>query len=417
MASVEPDRIISIADNQSPATWGLDRIDQRTLPLSNSYQDYSEGGSVHAYVIDTGIRRAHAEFAGRMGNGFDAVTAGGGAEDCHGHGTHVAGTVGGTTYGVADKVTLHPVRVLGCNGSGSFSAIIAGVDWVTANRVRPAVANMSLGGAGASVALENAVTTSINSGITYAIAAGNSTANACSFTPARTPAAITVGATTNADARAAFSNYGACLDLFAPGQDITAAWHTSDSATNTISGTSMASPHVAGVAALYLSANQNASPATVRDAIVAAATTGRVTNPGSGSPNALLYNSVISAPAPPPPPPSCDPVTNGTDVAIPDLGTVSSPITVSGCSGNASTSTEVTVNIRHTWRGDLVVDLIAPSGTVYRLLDRVGGSADNVNQTFTLNASSSPANGTWTLRVRDTAAQDVGSIDSWTINP
>ena len=236
-----------------------------------------------------------------MGNGFDAVTSGGTAEDCNGHGTHVAGTMGGTTYGVADKVTLHPVRVLDCTGSGTISGVIAGVDWVAANHAGPAVANMSLGG-GISSALDTAVTNSINAGVTYAVAAGNDTANACTSSPARAPAAITVGATANTDARASFSNFGTCLDLFAPGQAITSAWHTSNSATRTISGTSMASPHVAGVAALYLSAFPDASPATVRDAIVNAATTGLVTDPGTGSPNALLYNGVIPESTTPPPP-------------------------------------------------------------------------------------------------------------------
>jgi subtilisin family serine protease len=299
--SVEQDRIVSIADVQSDATWGLDRIDQRGLPLNDSYEDYSEGDGVHAYVIDTGIRGSHAEFAGRMGEGFDAVTAGGGADDCDGHGTHVAGTIGGTTYGVADKVTLHPVRVLGCDGSGSISGIVEGVDWVTANAARPAVANMSLGAIGSSAALEGAVATSINSGVTYAIAAGNDNMSACNYTPARTPAAITVGATTNTDARASFSNWGTCLDLFAPGQGITSAWHTSDSAAATISGTSMAAPHVAGVAALYLSAFPEASPAAVRTALVNAATGGQVTNPRTGSPTRLLYNGVIPGQAPPSP--------------------------------------------------------------------------------------------------------------------
>jgi subtilisin family serine protease len=300
--SIEPNRVISIADVQTPATWGLDRIDQASLPLNNSYDDRNQGTGVHAYVIDTGIRRAHNEFAGRMGNGFDAVTPGGTAEDCNGHGTHVAGTVGGSTYGVADQVTLHPVRVLGCTGSGTTAGVIAGVDWVRSNAVKPAVANMSLGG-GISSALDNAVSNAVNSGITFAVAAGNENTNACNSSPARTPNAITVGATTNTDARSSFSNFGTCLDVFAPGSNITAAWHTSNSAANTISGTSMASPHVAGVAAIYLSANPAATPAAVANAIVTGATANKVTSPGTGSPNRLLQNSIVGGTTPPPPPP------------------------------------------------------------------------------------------------------------------
>ena len=298
--SIEPNRVVSIADTQTPATWGLDRIDQRNLPLDNSYSDHNQGAGVHAYVIDTGIRRAHAEFAGRMGNGYDAVTSGGTAEDCNGHGTHVAGTVGGSTYGVADQVTLHPVRVLGCSGSGTTAGVIAGIDWVRNNHVKPAVANMSLGGS-ISSALDTAVNNSINAGVTFAVAAGNSNANACNSSPARAATAITVGATSNTDARASFSNFGTCLDIFAPGQSITAAWHTSNTATNTIGGTSMASPHVAGVAALYLSANPTASPTAVTGAIVGGATAAnKVTNPGTGSPNRLLFNGIVGGSTPPP---------------------------------------------------------------------------------------------------------------------
>jgi subtilisin family serine protease len=307
--SVERDRVAGAEDTQSPVTWGLDRIDQRDLPLSNSYTDGTEGAGVHAYIIDTGIRRTHAEFTGRIGNGYDAVTAGGTANDCNGHGTHVAGTVGGTTYGVADKVTLHAVRVLDCNGSGSNSGVIAGVDWVRANAIKPAVANMSLGG-GASSALDTAVSNSIAAGITYAVAAGNDNANACNYSPARTANAITVGATTNTDNRSSFSNWGTCLDIFAPGSSITSAWMSSDTATNTISGTSMASPHVAGAAALYLSSNTTASPQAVRDTLVNSATLNKVISPGTGSPNRLLFTASGGTAPPPPPPPPPPPGTN-----------------------------------------------------------------------------------------------------------
>lgn len=310
---VEQDGIVSIDATQSPATWGLDRIDQRNLPLSNSYTYNFTGAGVNAYIIDTGIRFTHNEFTGRTGASFDAIGDGQAGNDCHGHGTHVAGTVGGTTYGVAKGVTLHRVRVLNCSGSGSNSGVIAGVDWVTANHVKPAVANMSLGG-GASSATDTAVNNSINAGVTYAVAAGNSNANACNSSPARAPAAITVGSTTSSDARSSFSNFGTCLDIFAPGSSITSAWNTSNTATNTISGTSMASPHVAGVAAVYLAENGHQAASTVRNAIVNNATAGVVGSPGTGSPNLLLY-SLFGAPPPPTPTPTPTP-TPGAELIV-----------------------------------------------------------------------------------------------------
>ncbi len=288
---IEVDQTVQIDATQSPATWGIDRIDQRNLPLSNSYTYNNTGSGVTAYIIDTGIRFSHNEFGGRAVSGYDAVD-GGSADDCNGHGTHVAGTVGGSTYGVAKGVRLVGVRVLNCSGSGSTSGVIAGVDWVTSNHTgtNPAVANMSLGGS-ASSSLDSAVNRSISDGVSYAVAAGNSNANACYYSPARVSAAITVGATTSSDTRASYSNYGSCLDIFAPGSSITSAWYTSNTATNTISGTSMATPHVAGVAALYLQGNPGASPSTVRNALVNNSTTGVVKSPGTNSPNRLLYTN------------------------------------------------------------------------------------------------------------------------------
>ena len=289
---IEADGIMTVDDTQTGATWGIDRIDQRNLPLSGSFTYTKTGAGVTAYIIDTGIRTDHSQFGGRASVGTDAVGDGQNGNDCHGHGTHVSGTVGGSTYGVAKAVLLKAVRVLNCSGSGTTSGVIAGIDWVTSNHVgtNPAVANMSLGG-GASTSLDNAVANSIADGVTYAIAAGNSNRNACQFSPARAATAITVGATTSTDSRASYSNYGSCLDLFAPGSSITSAWNTSNSATNTISGTSMATPHVAGVAALYLQGNPAAAPAAVRNALVTGATPNKVTNAGKNSPNLLLYTT------------------------------------------------------------------------------------------------------------------------------
>lgn len=284
---VEEDGVMTADATQTNPPWGLDRIDQRNRPLSASYTYNWTGSGVRVYVIDTGIRTTHTQFGGRASNVFDAF--GGNGQDCNGHGTHVSGTVGGSTYGVAKSALLRGVRVLDCNGSGSTSGVIAGVNWVTQNHINPAVANMSLGG-GASSALDSAVNSLSNSGVPVAVAAGNSNADACGSSPARAANAITTGSTTTTDARSSFSNFGTCLDIFAPGSGILSAWFSSDTATATLSGTSMASPHVAGVAALYKQANPSASATTVRNAIVNNATTNVITNAGTGSPNRLLYS-------------------------------------------------------------------------------------------------------------------------------
>ncbi|MBX9362947.1 S8 family peptidase [Streptomyces sp. WAC04114] len=288
VASVEQNQRVSLAATQTNAPWGLDRVDQASLPLSGTYTyPDSAGSGVTVYVIDTGVRITHQQISGRASHGYDAVDGDNDASDGNGHGTHVATTIAGTTYGVAKKAKIVGVRVLNNSGSGTTAGVIAGIDWVTQNHSGPSVANMSLGG-GASATLDTAVRNSIASGVTYAVAAGNSSTTASSSSPARVAEAITVGATTSTDAKASYSNYGSVLDIFAPGSSITAGWHTSDTATNTISGTSMATPHVAGAAAVYLAGHTSSSPAQVATALVNGAVTGKVTSAGSGSPNRLL---------------------------------------------------------------------------------------------------------------------------------
>jgi subtilisin family serine protease len=291
VAYVEQNRVMTASDTQSPVpSWGLDRIDQESLPLDDSYTYGNSGSGVTAYIIDTGILNSHEDFGGRAVSGTDTVDGDDDATDCAGHGTHVAGTVGGSAYGVAKDVSLVGVRVLDCSGSGSFDGVIAGIDWVTADHEagEPAVANMSLGG-GFSQAVNDAVSAAVADGVTFALAAGNDyAADACDGSPSSTPEAITVGATEDTDARAVYSNIGSCVDIFAPGTDITSAWYTGDSDTNTISGTSMATPHVAGAAALVLGGNPSATPAEVGDALTGAAVPDAVTDPGTGSPNLLL---------------------------------------------------------------------------------------------------------------------------------
>ncbi|HYW12188.1 MAG TPA: S8 family peptidase [Longimicrobium sp.] len=287
---IEENQVMSVDITQSGATWGLDRIDQTSNTLNGTYIYTGTATNVTAYIIDTGLNPAHTQFGGRAASVYNSV--GGSNDDCNGHGTHVAGTVGGVTYGVAKGVRLRGVKVLNCAGSGTSAGIIAGVDWVRLNATKPAVANMSLGG-GFSSASNTAVNNLANSGVYVAVASGNSNANACNYSPASAANITSVNASTSSNAKASFSNYGSCTHLYAPGQSITSAWYTSTTATNTISGTSMASPHVAGVGALYLASNPSASNATVKSWIINNATANVISGNPSGTPNRLLFKSTL----------------------------------------------------------------------------------------------------------------------------
>ncbi|MEU4804461.1 S8 family serine peptidase [Actinosynnema sp. NPDC023587] len=408
---VEQDGIAKASGVQDNPTWGLDRVDQKNLPLDKKYVYANTAANVTAYVVDTGIHKTHGDFGGRAVDGYDFIDNDAVAQDCNGHGTHVAGTIGSATYGVAKGVELVGVRVLDCQGQGEWSQVIGGIDWVAKNAVKPAVANMSLGG-GADSSVDNAVKKAVAAGVTFAVASGNDNKDACSTSPARTPEAITVNATDSSDTRSTFSNHGSCTDIFAPGTSITSTWH--NGGTNSISGTSMATPHVAGAAALYLSGKTSASPAEVAKALTDNATSGVVKNPGSGSPNKLLYTANFGGDVPNPP---CSGGSNADDVVIPDAGSaVSSAVTVVGCDGVGSVSTSVKVEIDHSYSGDLAVDLVGPSGAVFVLRKSGGvGSVNGVHETFTVNTGSENRNGTWKLRVTDVYSYDTGTVDGWSI--
>lgn len=351
---VERDMVVTaLQTTQTGATWGLDRADQRDLPLSSAYTYNTTGSGVRAYVVDTGILASHTNFGGRVATGYTAINDGYGTSDCNGHGTHVAGTVGGATWGIAKDVALVPVRVLDCNGSGTTSGVIAGVDWVAKNGQRPGVLNLSLGG-GASTSLDTAVANTVAAGYTVVVAAGNSNANACNYSPARAPTAITVGATTSTDARASYSNFGSCIDLFGPGSSIQSTWYTSTTATATLNGTSMASPHVAGLAALILQNQPAASAAAVTDSILAAATPAKVTSAGSGSPNLLIYTLGTSSSTPPPEP-------------------LLTAVSVANLTGSAAA-------VRNGWRATITVTVADTAGAL------VGGAT--VAGSFTAGGSS-----------------------------
>ena len=286
----EQDGIATANVIQTNATWGIDRTDQGALPLSGTYTYATTAGNVHAYIIDTGVRADHVEFGGRAVMAYNS--AGGKNTDCNGHGTHVAGTVGGATYGLAKAVKLYGVKVLDCRGSGTWSGVIAGMDWVASNHVKPAVANMSLGG-GKSASVDDAATRLSDAGVFVAVAAGNDNVDACTQSPAGAARVASVASSTSTDAKSSFSNWGSCVEIYAPGSSITSAWSTSSTAIKTISGTSMASPHVAGVAALYKATYGDAAQGTVNNWLANTATVGAITGNVSGTPNLLLFKSTL----------------------------------------------------------------------------------------------------------------------------
>ncbi|RKT56729.1 S8 family peptidase [Saccharothrix australiensis] len=402
-------RMVAVDTQEHPPNWGDDRIDQLDLPLDHAYtHPAAPGRGARVYVLDTGLNAAHEDFAGRVGEGFDAVDRDTTPQDCHGHGTHVAGTAAGAVHGVAKEATVVPVRVLDCGGRATDDDLLAGIDWVKANAARPAVVNFSIGCRQrcADQALDDAVRSVIAGGVPWVQAAGNAADDACHFSPQHLPEGITVGNSTRSDGRQRNSNQGACLDLFAPGTDIVSAVHTAERGSTTMTGTSMASPHVAGAVALYLARHPYATPAQARDALVAHGSSGKVGDAGSDSPNVLLHTAFLNG---------CAPVTDDTDRPTTAGGAVESAVTVAGCAGNASATASVSVAVTHTDVGDLVVSLVAPDGGVHVLHDRADAGTGELRRAYTVDLSGHVREGTWTLRVADAGTGGSGKLDSWTL--
>ncbi|MER5353708.1 S8 family serine peptidase [Kitasatospora sp. NPDC002551] len=396
----------------APESWGLDRIDQRRFPYDDRYTSPDAGGAgVTAYIVDTGVRVTSEEFEGRASYGYDAIDNDDVAQDGHGHGTHVAGTVASHTYGVAKAAKIVAVRVLDDDGEGTTEQVVAGIDWVTRHAVRPAVVNMSLGSDPDPV-MDAAVAGSIAAGLTYTVAAGNQSVDASQHSPARVPGAITVGASDRDDVPASFSNYGPLVDLYAPGVDITSVWSVVDMGGLGIdmSGTSMASPHAAGAVALYLASHPTATPAQVSAALTSAATAGSLHGLGAGSPDRLLYTGTVpnrprgplfAAPGP---------------VPFDGVGTVDSPVTVTGVPGRAPRDLDVSVDIGYWWRGDLKVELIAPDGAAFLLHDTdIGEAYSNLVGVYGVDASAHTAAGVWRLRVTDVGGYFPGTVNGWSL--
>ncbi|TKV28841.1 serine protease [Arthrobacter sp. NamB2] len=386
--AVEVDAVMEVTATQQPAPWGLDRIDQRTLPLSGSFTTATTGAGVTAYVVDSGVLGSHAEFGGRVGTGWSAIADGRGAGDCNGHGTHVAGTIAGATYGVAKAATVVPVRVFGCTGSGYTSDVIAGLDWVAGHHAAgtPAVVNLSLGGA-ASSTVDAALQGVINDGVTAVVAAGNSAADACSTSPARLAAALTVAASDSSDRQASFSNFGSCVDLYAPGASVLSASYTSDTSTATMSGTSMAAPHAAGAAALLLGQQPSMAPAQVTATLNGTATTGVVMAAGTGTPNRLLYTG-SPAPAPAPAPVAKAPTAPTTVSATAEVSAAALSWVKGSDGGSALTGQTITVH-----SGTQVISnvTVAASATTARITGLTAGKAYAFTVTATNSIGSSPA--------------------------